>query len=306
MSSNVENILNAEIDVDRYEDGKHEDSYWYGDIVAFINTPSKDYRIAARGDVRCSLLAKKDYIDADGNKYKRGDEIAYVKDKNEAGRFMEEMSPFIKNDDELSKAISGEHPIFEMDIENNNWFSLEFLDSDGNFLDDCVLDCIRLDEAIEEAKQYIIDENKDNIIYGIYNRVANKENSSHALEMQKASCLNSLNYEIDKNTDVVKVYTDIAPSRKEIPSSLKILLQDMKDKKIKIAFTQSISRLSRDTEQLIKIQEILKESDSDIFIVDQNKFLYNDLFKNNPIIEQIKSLVDKNINKEDHDEIEYE
>ena len=305
MNSNVINILNAQIDVDRYEDGKHEDSFWYGDTVATIKTPSKNYGIAARGIVICSLIAKKDFIGSDGKSYKRGEEIAYVKDKNEAGRFMDEMSPYIKNDEELNEILSGDHKLYELEIENNNWFSLEFLDSKNNFIDDFVMDSCELKDVIDEAKEYIIEENKNNIIYGIYNRVASNDNAEFVLEAQKNKCLYALNNTISTNTDVIKLYIDVAPSTDKLPPSLESLLQDIKDKKIKIVFTPSLSRLSRDTIQILKIRDILKENNADIFIVDQNKYLYKDILKSNIIIENIEDLSKKNIEKDNHDEIEY-
>ena len=58
--------------------------------------------IYARGIVSCDLISKKDFIDDYGEQIKKGDLIATIKDKNESGSFKKEMTPYIKDDNDLS------------------------------------------------------------------------------------------------------------------------------------------------------------------------------------------------------------
>ena len=122
----IKEILNIEVNDYGNSDFEHDNVFWYGGEAASIKTSSGEYKIVARGQVRCNLIAKEDYIDKDGNKVKKGDIIATVIDKNQDGLFKNVMIPFIKNDYELNSILEYEHEKYELNIENNNWFELEF------------------------------------------------------------------------------------------------------------------------------------------------------------------------------------
>ena len=130
-SANVYTRLNVDVNVYEQNDSEHDNVFWYGGELVSIKSSEGEYKIIARGIVSCELIAKKDYIDDDGEKIKKGDLIAYVKDKNEDGLFKKEMSPYIKNDNELNEILSDEHELYELKIYNNNWFELSFYNKIG-------------------------------------------------------------------------------------------------------------------------------------------------------------------------------
>lgn len=277
----IKDLLNVEIESKRYEDKKHDYCYWYGGFVANVKASSGEYRIYARGQIRCDLIAKKGFKDEYGNEYKEGKILATIKDKNEDGIFMNEMSYFIKDDSELSEILQGKHELYELKIENNNWFNLEFYNREGEFEYDYDLESIRLDDAIEEVKEIIWNQNKNNIQYGIYCRVQSSYDSDFALNNQQYNCIKILNDNIKNNTDVIRIYRDFS-SIKKLPAALTNMLADIEDKKIKTIYTYSLSRLTRNTEQLYNIQKILKKNNADIFSIKENISIRDNLLIINP------------------------
>ena len=133
---------------------------WNNGLIAKIKTQKGDYCILAIGDVQCSLIAKKDFI-KNGEKIKKGEEIAYI--KGDGDGFYHEMNGYIKNDKNLDKIISGEHPLYKLEFEYNNWYELDFLNKNGKYEGlDIVLDTSLLDEAIEETIEMIPELEEEN------------------------------------------------------------------------------------------------------------------------------------------------
>lgn len=120
-------------------DNDHKSHYWYGGQCAKIEYKGYKFSIEAIGDVY--WYHKKD-----------GDISDVYKDKNNAGRFYDEMSYLYKNDDELYDAIDKGELVFDY----NNWWECFVIDPKGEFHDLMWdLDASYLDEAIEEVKEQL-------------------------------------------------------------------------------------------------------------------------------------------------------
>lgn len=307
ISPNGYTRLNVDIKIQENEEPNHDNVFWYGGEVASIKSSEGEYKIVARGIVSCDLLAKKDYITLDGEQIKAGDLIAHVKDKNEVGAFKDEMSLYIKDDNELLDILNEKHKLYELEINNNNWFELSFYNKDGEIEYDDVMDSASLKDAVEEVLDMIWKQNKDNKLYSIYCRVDNVQGESMiAIKNQIDKCLYSINQNAKRNTELIRIYFDRCSGLKNHEKAFGKALEDIKNNKTLDLYSVNISRLSRDIRRMIDIREILKDSESDIFIVNENKYVYKDLF-NEITIPIFYEMTDKEIAQEQEmDEIEYE
>ena len=307
ISPNGYTRLNVDIKIQENEEPNHDNVFWYGGEVASIKSSEGEYKIVARGIVSCDLLAKKDYITLDGEQIKAGDLIAHVKDKNEVGAFKDEMSLYIKDDNELLDILNEKHKLYELEINNNNWFELSFYNKDGEIEYDDVMDSASLKDAVEEVLDMIWKQNKDNKLYSIYCRVDNVQGESMiAIKNQIDECLYSINQNAKGNTELIRIYFDRCSGLKNHEKAFGKALEDIKNNKTLDLYSVNISRLSRDIRRMIDIREILKDSESDIFIVNENKYVYKDLF-NEITIPIFYEMTDKEIAQEQEmDEIEYE
>lgn len=307
ISPNGYTRLNVDIKIQENEEPNHDNVFWYGGEVASIKSSEGEYKIVARGIVSCDLLAKKDYITLDGEQIKAGDLIAHVKDKNEVGAFKDEMSLYIKDDNELLDILNEKHKLYELEINNNNWFELSFYNKDGEIEYDDVMDSASLKDAVEEVLDMIWKQNKDNKLYSIYCRVDNVQGESMiAIKNQIDKCLYSINQNAKRNTELIRIYFDRCSGLKNHEKAFGKSLEDIKNNKTLDLYSVNISRLSRDIRRMIDIREILKDSESDIFIVNENKYVYKDLF-NEITIPIFYEMTDKEIAQEQEmDEIEYE
>ena len=307
ISPNGYTRLNVDIKIQENEEPNHDNVFWYGGEVASIKSSEGEYKIVARGIVSCDLLAKKDYITLDGEQIKAGDLIAHVKDKNEVGAFKDEMSLYIKDDNELLDILNEKHKLYELEINNNNWFELSFYNKDGEIEYDYVMDSASLKDAVEEVLDMIWKQNKDNKLYSIYCRVDNVQGESMiAIKNQIDKCLYSINQNAKRNTELIRIYFDRCSGLKNHEKAFGKALEDIKNNKTLDLYSVNISRLSRDIRRMIDIREILKDSESDIFIVNENKYVYKDLF-NEITIPIFYEMTDKEIAQEQEmDEIEYE
>lgn len=122
--------INDFIDID------HQDSLWYGGSVAEIKYKGYTFDISATGDVYATLLNSD------------GEEIAYVKDKNNSAAFYGEMQSYIKNDKQLYKAQNSGRLI----LDHSNWWECFLTLPNGTFVDMMLsLDASTISEAIEEV-----------------------------------------------------------------------------------------------------------------------------------------------------------
>ena len=189
--------LNVEINIDENKEPNHDNVFWYGGKVASIKTSEGEYVIVARGIVSVDLIAKKNYINEYGEQIKKGDLLAHVKDKNEVGAFKDEMSLYIKDDNELLDILNEKHELYELNIDNNNWFELSFYNKDGDIEYDDDMDSCSLKDAVDEVLNMIYEQNKDNPLYAIYCRVDNVQGESMiAIQNQIGKCLNYINQNV--------------------------------------------------------------------------------------------------------------
>lgn len=124
---------------------------WYGGYLAKIKiTETLSVELGIHGDVYAELSDKD------------GQFLTYIKDKGNTGRFNEEMSPYIQNDQELLEALDDGR----LKLDNNNWVEYDGVykakdDTTGVFIDlGLVVDNILDDDiltAINEALDRIND-----------------------------------------------------------------------------------------------------------------------------------------------------
>lgn len=299
-------ILNVQINNYGNNDKDHDNVFWYGGEVASIKSPKGEYKIVARGQVRCDLVAKKDFVDENGNKIKEGEIIASVVDKNEDGLFKKEMESYIKNDYELGEILAYNHDLYELEIHNNNWFDLEFYNKDNELeYDDCILDADSLSEAIQEVSDLIWKQNKDEKYLAIYCRVGNRK-SSETLKSQEQMCLDFIQKKLDCNSELIKVYKDTCSGNTNTKHRLGVLLKDMKNNRIEQVITPSLSRLTKNIENMNDFKEAMKLSGAEIFLIKENKYLNNDIFNEIALNNHIMSIMPSGEIIEEMEEIEYE
>ncbi|MBO5095739.1 MAG: recombinase family protein [Bacilli bacterium] len=307
ISPNQYTKLNLEINIDKNEEPNHDNVFWYGGKVASIKSSEGEYVIAARGIVSCDLIAKKDYTNEYGEQIKKGDLIAHIKDKNEGGAFKDEMSLYIKDDNELLDILNEKHELYELNIFNNNWFELSFYNKDGEVEYDDVMDSDSLNDVVDEVLDMIWEQNKDNPLYAIYCRVDNVQGESMiAIQNQINKCLNYINQNVKGNTELIKIYFDRCSGLINHKKTFGKVLEDIKSNNIKELFSVNISRLSRDIKVMIDVREILKANEIDICLVDEGKYLCKDFYNEMsiPIFQKIAQK--ENLDEPELEEIEYD
>lgn len=105
-----------DLEIYRFIDAEHQDSLWYGGVIATAKKGSLRCEISAQGDVYASLL-------------RCGREIADVRDKCNGGEFYYEMGKFIPNDNALLILQRGaKYGDLELHLENGNWFEWNVFD----------------------------------------------------------------------------------------------------------------------------------------------------------------------------------
>ena len=120
-----------------------------------------------------------------------------------------------------------------------------------------------------------------NLKYGIYCRSANY--SEEAIEHQKQVNLAKLKERENINEEDVVYYIDNGfPSVKELPPSMKQLLEDIKDGTVNVVYVYELNRISRDILKIYEVKEILDCSDADFFVVLSNEYLNRGILNNSP------------------------
>lgn len=134
------------INENNFIDYDHLNCLWYGGHVAdLVVSDEITLSIDAIGDVRATLF------DSSGN------ELVFVKDKSNGGRFYDEMSGDLKNDRDLLGAVLQERLI----CDNNNWFEVAGIvtkDGKGVFIDLCEWTDNVLDDSLDVAIKQVIED----------------------------------------------------------------------------------------------------------------------------------------------------
>jgi len=250
--------------VNKYQGTKNQnESLWYGGKVAEIIKDDKTYTIEAIGDIRCDLIAKHD-IKINDVDYKKGDVILNIIDKNNSGGFKREIEEFIKNDDELNDLILNDNPDYELVFGNNNWLEVFYDNGESD-----ILDCATIDEAISNILENIKDKIKlenNNIIYC---RSANL--SEFAVKKQEEICKC---YIIDNNDNhLYDLFVDNGISGLEPFENPAFSSMINLSEKGKNFYAKDITRLSRNVLESVKICDIVSNSNSDFYLVDDHKSL---------------------------------
>lgn len=96
---------------------------WYGGILASVTSGENEFSLYAKGHVHAYLVDKRN-----------NETVAHVKDKSGEGRFMDEMSRYIKNDTHLMAIRLEKDPIYSLDLIDGNWFEVFFDKLNGDKL----------------------------------------------------------------------------------------------------------------------------------------------------------------------------
>lgn len=134
---------------------------WYGGYIAKVQvTSSLAILIEANGDIRATLFDKHE------------NELCFVKDKMNSGRFCDEMAYYIKNDSQLAKLLDSGRLV----LDNNNWIEFNGIVSDANaekgekFVDLYMITDNILDDNILCAIEQVLDsasEITEDIVYSL-------------------------------------------------------------------------------------------------------------------------------------------
>lgn len=271
----------------------HDNHIWYGGTVATIETDAGVFKLDANGEVRCNLYAKNDCVDTDGNEYKKGDIIANVIDKNNDGLFKKEIGHFVKDDEHLEKILNLEDENFDIELENCNWLELSFIDNEGNCQYSHILDTESIFEAIYEAMELVKNEQEKYIKSqdAIYTRSATFNNE--AIEKQELMCINTMiKNKRDFEEIEIPVYSDNGfSSTNDYPPALKVLLEDIKNNKVKNVTVVSADRITRDISKVFEINELLNSNNSDIYLVRESSKLNED-FLNKMDIHRLTNIIE--------------
>lgn len=140
----------------------------------------------------------------------------------------------------------------------------------------------------------------------IYCRTANQ--SDEAIESQKTLCLDSIKKR-NPNIDLSRIvyYIDNGfPAHKDFAPNMKKLLEDLKNDEIQEVYTVNISRLSRNIIRMFDIRILFEDIQKDIFLVQENMYIYKDYFSKITIPQLAKVLNQDKENSRDCNEIERE
>lgn len=104
--------------------------------------------------IRAKLFAKQT------NETDELEEIVSV--KGDGAIFYQEMSYYIKNDEELIKIMEGNHPLYTLEFYNNNWLEVDLLNKEEEYEGlDIVLDSSSVKDAVKEVIKMIPDIEKE-------------------------------------------------------------------------------------------------------------------------------------------------
>lgn len=116
----------------------HQDSIWYGGVIAVAEEGDYIVTLVANGDVRAFLIDKDDEDNI----------IERVVDKNCAGEFYNVMGKYFKSDREVYKAEGEGLLVFE----NNNWFEV-FVENTKTKEVDSFVNEWNLDDIIKDIRE---------------------------------------------------------------------------------------------------------------------------------------------------------
>lgn len=253
----------------------YNNSIWHGGKVATIECDKGIYNIYANGIVNCNLMAKRVFIDAYANIYGKDDIIETVKDKNNSGEFLKRLGHYITDDEHLKRILEDKDKNYELEIINNNWLELEYINNTGEIeYSDVILDFANITDAIDNVLEQLEKENETNKKFIIYCRIGMSKDNPYSCESQKKYCMSYLKGEYNINEEQVEVYMDegfsgVDPDR----PCFKMMLERIKEGNVKQIITPSFSRMCRDLETSFVLIKLLEKYNVDLYSIKENSSL---------------------------------
>lgn len=119
-----DNISSIALEGSAFNDLNRQHSLWYGGDMVSIAYRGYRFIVSAVGDVIATLTRKSDNV-----------ELCDIRDKGNAGRFGQEITSYIKIDAELKQLLADNHPQYQLDLTDNNWWECFCYDPQGQFHD---------------------------------------------------------------------------------------------------------------------------------------------------------------------------
>lgn len=119
-----DNISSIVLKDQAFADLGRQHSLWYGGDMVSIAYRGYRFIVSAVGDVIATLTRKSDNV-----------EICDIRDKGNMGQFGQEIASYIKNDAELKQLMADDHPLYQLDLTDNNWWECFCCDPQGQFHD---------------------------------------------------------------------------------------------------------------------------------------------------------------------------
>lgn len=253
----------------------YNNSIWHGGKVATIECNKGIYNIYANGIVNCNLIAKRVFIDAYGNIYGKDDIIETVKDKNNSGEFLKRLGHYITDDEHLKRILEDKDKNYELEIINNNWLELEYINNTGEIeYSDVILDFANITDAIDNVLEQLEKENETNKKFIIYCRIGMSKDNPYSCESQKKYCMSYLKGKYNINEEQVEVYMDEGFSGVDHDRPcFKMMLERIKEGNIKQIITPSFSRICRDLETSFVLIKLLEKYYVDLYSIKENSSL---------------------------------
>ena len=129
-----EKTYGVKIHISDIIDKDHLDCTWYGGEVATILYEGYTITIGAYGDIRLNGIIN-------------GEEI-YIKDKNNGGEVYHELGRKL-NDETLHEHLNSEDENNYLCFENNNWFEVDLVSPNGEWIDLCSADNVLDDNLLD-------------------------------------------------------------------------------------------------------------------------------------------------------------
>ena len=119
-----DNISSIVLEGSDFNDLNRQHFLWYGGDMVSIAYRGYRFIVSAVGDVIATLTRKSDNV-----------EVCDIRDKGNTGQFGREIASYIKNDAELKQLMADDHPLYQLDLTDNNWWECFCYDPQGQFHD---------------------------------------------------------------------------------------------------------------------------------------------------------------------------
>ena len=129
-----EKTYDVKIHISDIIDKDHLDCTWYGGEVATILYEGYTITIGAYGDIPLNGIINREEI--------------YIKDKNNGGEVYHELGRKL-NDETLHELLNSEDENNQLCFENSNWFEVDLISPNGEWIDLCSADNVLDDNLLD-------------------------------------------------------------------------------------------------------------------------------------------------------------